>query len=432
MNSFALAWAYLRYRPLNTVLNLLLMSVGVAMITVLLLVGTQLEQRLSQNAQGIDLVIGAKGSPLQLILSAIYHADVPTGNIPVEQVRKIVAHPLVKQAIPLALGDSYHGYRIVGTTVAYPLHYDAQLAAGRWWVQPLEAVLGAEVAQRLGLAIGDRLAGAHGLSEGGEVHAQHQYQVTGIMAATGTVLDRLVLTNVETVWQVHDHSADETADTASAKHEHDEHEHEQSATTETITTGAQASDSGYLATTDPDAALTAMLIRYQSPLAVVILPRLINGQSALQAAVPAFEITRLLQLVGMGVDMLTAFGALLIGIAALGMLIALYYALQERRYDLALMRLLGASRGRVMAQLLLEGLFMALLGASIGLLLGHGLTEWLSQTSQAAHFSFTGQLWLVQEWWLLGLAALMGVIAALIPAMQAYRTDIANVLAETN
>ncbi len=420
MNSFTLVWAYLRYRPLNTVLNLLLMSVGVAMISVLLLIGTQLEQRLSQNAQGIDLVIGAKGSPLQLILSSIYHADVPTGNIPLAQVRKVVEHPLVKQGIPLALGDSYRGYRIVGTTVAYPLHYQAQLAAGRWWVQPLEAVLGAEAAQGLGLKIGDWFAGAHGLGDGGQVHAQHQYQIVGIMAATGTVLDRLVLTDVETVWRVHEHNAHETDET-SDEHEHD-HEHEE-----------QTTGSGYLTSTDPDAALTAMLVQYRSPVAAVTLPRLINGQSALQAAVPAFEIARLLQLVGTGIEMLTAFGALLISIAALGMLIGLYYALQERRYDLALMRLLGASRGRVMRQLLLEGLLMALLGASVGLLLGHGLTEWLSQTvSQAAHFSFTGRIWLVQEWWLLGLAALTGIVAALIPALQAYRTDIANVLADAN
>lgn len=446
MNSIALLWAYLRYRPLQTSLNLLLMSLGIALITVLLLLGSQLEQRLTRNATGIDMVVGAKGSPLQLILSSLYHIDIPTGNIPLTEVRTVLAHPLVKHGIPLALGDGYRGFRIVGTTVDYPQHYQAELAQGQWWQQPLEAVLGIDTAQQLGLTVGNQFVGSHGIDGSGAVHGTHAYRVVGVLARTETVLDRLILTSVETVWLVHDHGHEEAHENEDdhahdeAHHEHDEahegdhahdeahHEPEEAHEDDQAHDEAQAS---YLTNSDPTAALTSLLIQYRSPLAAVTLPRYINSQSHLQAAVPAFEISRLLQLVGVGIETLKVLGGLLIVIAALGIFIALYYALQERRYDLALMRLLGASRGDLLRQLLLEGLLIALFGALFGIALGHTLTALIAfNVTQAAHFAFTGWLWLPVEWWLLGTAVLLGLVAALIPAIQAYRTDIAATLAD--
>src|SRR5688572_401923 len=120
----------------------------------LLLVVGQLEERMGRDARGIDLVVGAKGSPMQLILAGIYHLDAPTGNIPLAAAQALARHRLVRKAMPLALGDSWKGFRIVGAGHEYVQHYGAQLQTGRLWEKSLEAVLGAEVAARTGLGVG--------------------------------------------------------------------------------------------------------------------------------------------------------------------------------------------------------------------------------------------------------------------------------------
>ena len=167
MNVVRLALAYARRRPLATVLNVLLLAVGVATITLVILVTRELDTRLAREAAGIDLVVGAKGSPLQLVLAGVYHADVPPGNIPLASVAALRANPLVREVIPLALGDSFRGFRIVGTEPPLVAHYQAALADGRLWVAPLEAVLGHDVARASGLTVGSTFAGSHGLAEGG-------------------------------------------------------------------------------------------------------------------------------------------------------------------------------------------------------------------------------------------------------------------------
>lgn len=401
MNLLSLSWAYLRAEPLNTFLNLLLLTLGMGTIVVLLLFNQQLEERLSYDSRGIDLVVGAKGSPLQLILSSIYHADVPTGNIPLNEAKEIMQHEMVKTAIPIALGDNYQGYRIVGTTSAYPAHYGAVLADGDLWANLLEVTLGAEVARQTGLNVGAHLVSAHGLAVGGSTHENDTYTVTGILKPTGTVIDRLVLTHLESVWKVHeDHHLDDYQDHHSAQTLY-----------------------------NPDRELTALLIQYKSPLAAVNLPRLINHQSTLQAASPAYETVRLLQLVGFGVDTLRVFGILLIITAALGMFIALYHALKERRYDLAIMRTLGASKARLLWQLLFEGILMATLGTLLGVLFGHVVIEMLGLWwTQAQQLQLTGWTYVEQEYTLFGLAFLIGSLSALLPAIQAYHTDIARTL----
>lgn len=149
MNVASLAVAWARRRPFATLLNVALLAVGIATMTLVLLVSLALEQRMRRDAQEIDLVVGAKGSPLQLVLAGVFHVDVPPGNVPLAAVEALARNPLVKAVIPLSLGDSYRGYRIVGTEPALVGHYGAQLREGRLWQRPLEAVLGSEVARAL-------------------------------------------------------------------------------------------------------------------------------------------------------------------------------------------------------------------------------------------------------------------------------------------
>jgi putative ABC transport system permease protein len=389
VNLASLSASYLRARPLNTVLSVLLLALGVGTIVLLLLVVGQAEERMQRDARGIDLVVGAKGSPMQLMLAGIYHLDAPTGNIPLSTVALLSKNRMVKRAMPLALGDSWQGSRIVGADKAYAEHYGAELRAGRFYEKPMEAVLGSEVAQRTGAGVGASFKGAHGMgSEPGEEH-EHGYTVVGVLAKTGSVIDRLVLTSIESVWDVHEKVAEEARE------------------------------------------VTVVLVQYASPLAAATLPRQINAQSELQAASPAYETARLFRMVGIGVEALRGFAAVLILAAGLSVFIALYSALEERRYELALMRALGASPARLFGLLLGEAFVLSLLGVGLGLLLGHALASllgaWLERQQS---YPVSGLQWRPEELWVATIALGVGVFAALVPAWRAYRTDVSRTLAQ--
>jgi putative ABC transport system permease protein len=413
MNIFILVWNYLKSKPLNTALNIILLSLGIAVITVLLLVNRQLNAKIEQNAKGIDLVVGAKGSPLQLILCNIFHVDFPTGNINLAEADRIARGRLVKKAIPLALGDSYEGYRIIGSTRDYVELYNGELATGDWWSSDLDVTIGATVHELTTLKVGDTFLSAHGLVSGGHAHEDQQFVVKGILGKTNTVLDNLILTSVESIWKVHEaHDGEED-------HNHDVQD-------------SLAAFSGLVPSApagDTTKEITSMLLQYRSPMAAIQLPRIINGQTNMQAASPAFETARLFSILGVGVDVLMAFAYVLVAISALSIFIALYNSLKERRYDLAIMRSMGASRRKVLMTILLEGSVLTMLGSVIGLLLGHGAVMILSNWEEMQKAGISGLVFYRQEWIILGGSLLLGILCAIIPSVQAYRTDISRVLA---
>jgi putative ABC transport system permease protein len=417
MNLGLLVWSYLKAKPLNTVLNIVLLALGIAVITVLLLFNKQLEEKISSNAKGIDLVVGAKGSPLQLILCNIFHIDFPTGNINLKEAEQVSKSRLIKKAVPLALGDSYQSYRIVGTTHEYCSLYHLQLEQGAWWNHELETTIGATVAEGLKLKIGDTFQSTHGLVEGGSGHEDQKFVVTGILKRTHSVVDNLIFTSVETVWHVHEHREADSV--------HGEHAgHDSSFVASRLIPTHEAGDS--------TKEVTSLLIQYRSPMAAIQLPRAINGQSKLQAASPAFETARLFSILGVGVDILLGFAYVLIFISALSVFIALYNSLKERRYDLAIMRSMGASRAKLFISILLEGVTLTLLGSVTGLILGHAILVILgSAVEETQKAGITGFVFYTSEWIILAGSLFLGVVCALIPAIQAYRTDISKVLAST-
>lgn len=413
MNVIILVWSYLKARPLNTAINILLLALGIAVITILLLFNNQIQKKIAENARGIDLVVGAKGSPLQIILCSIFHVDFPTGNIKLLEAERISKNRLIKMAIPLALGDSYHSYRIVGTNIRYAEHYQTELEQGEWWKNNLEVTIGANVATLAKLRLNDTFESAHGLTQEGHAHNEHRYVVKGIMKKTNSVLDNLILTNVESVWQMHK-AADEQI---SALNDSD------SALHFTLIPSVPASDTVK--------EITSLLIKYRSPLAAVQLPRLINSQTRLQAASPAFETARLFSILGVGVDIIMSFAYILIIISGLSIFIALYNSLKERRYDMAVMRSMGASRTKLFISILAEGGVLTVLGSCLGLFIGHGTLMALSAVfAQTQKAGITGFIFYSQEWIILGGSLLLGLLCALIPALQAYRSDISSVLTE--
>ena len=411
MNLIRLALAYARRRPLSTLLVVIMLALGVATVALTLLITRELEARLTRDAAGIDLVVGAKGSPLQIVLAGVYHADVPPGNIPLSAIETLRRNPLIAQVIPLALGDSIRGFRIVGTEPVLVTHYGGGIATGAMWSRPLDAVLGSEVARTLQIHVGDKFVGTHGLAEGGGQHGDARYSVTGVLAPTGTVLDRLVLTSVASVWAVHGQHHDEVAGDAN----HAKGDVPAGGHSETVAS--------------PE--VTLALVKYRTPLAAASLPRAINKETELVAASPAYETARLLTVFGAGVDLIRAFAWLLVAASTLMLFVALAQTLDERRYDLAIMRALGASRGQVAIVLLTESMILAAAGTVLGLIIAHlamaAIGWWLPQ---AGPLSAAARRFLPEEWAVVALALAASIIAALWPAWRAYRLDVAATLAE--
>ena len=394
MSTVRIAWAYLASRPLATALHVVTLALGVGTMVVLTLFTHEAERRLERDAGPVDLVVGAKGSPLQLILSAVLEADVPTGNIPLAEARNVASSPLIASAVAVSLGDSFRGYRIVGTEPAYLEMYSATMAQGRVFDKPMEVVLGATVARHTGLVLDAQLVGSHGLAASGPAHEGHPYRVVGVLAPTGSVVDRLVLTPLESVWNVHD-------------------EHR----------------AGDKPATDDDREVTALLVKYRTPIAAALLPRHINATTSMQAASPAYETARLMNLVGVGVDAIRVFAMVLMVTAAVSVFAALMSALQERRYDLALLRTLGARPSALVALVAGEGVTLVIAGVILGLILGHSAAEalgmWIANTGS---WTITGLAWEPDEAWIVLAVLAAGAVTCLVPALQAYSRDPALLL----
>jgi putative ABC transport system permease protein len=447
-----LSWKNLVNKPLNMALSLLLFSLGVGLVSLLVNLNHQVEENFDKNLAGVDLVLGAKGSPLQMILCAMYHVDNPTGNIPIEKSRAFLnpKHPLIQQAVPLSLGDSYRGYRIVGTTYDILQLYNASIAEGKLWANPMEVTIGAAVADAQHLHVGDKFKSSHGLVEGIEEH-EHDFTVVGILKPTGSVIDQLILTPSESIWASHAHEVGSSAvgsgqspdttqtDTASTAtdegtHDHAEHEHTKVAPTTydslTIRQLAEQQRLELMAKTDKD--ITAILVRFRSRtnLQSLNMGRNINENTDLMAASPPNEIARLQTNLGLGADTLKMLAWVIVIVSGLSIFISLFSSLRDRRYELALMRVMGGSPGTLFQLIILEGLLLAMMGYVLGILFSHvGLSVLAGFMKSTYRYSFSGWKFLPEEGWLFVGALVVGFVAALIPALQARRTDISETLA---
>ncbi|UPT62631.1 MAG: ABC transporter permease [Hyphomonadaceae bacterium JAD_PAG50586_4] len=437
----SLVAGYLWDRKLTTALNVLLVAIAVALLSVLLAFSTQANARFTRDAEGVDLVVGAKGSPLQLILSSVFHIDQPTGNISLESIDLLRRDPAVARVVPLALGDNFRGFRIVGTESAYLDLQHASLGDGRLNEAVGEAVIGADVARETGAHIGQRFFGSHGLGESGQEHEHQPFEVVGILQPTGRVIDRLIVTSLETVWDVHgiahdhgedahaheegdEHAAHGHSESADDHHEHDAHEDREHDADQNAALRPQLQERGALR---PE--VTALLVTYRNASAAVRIPSVINRQTEMQAAVPAVETARLLSLFGASIAGAQIFGWLMASVAGLAIFVALLAAVQARAGDLALLRVMGAKRSFVFFTVLAEGLAIALIGLVAGLLLAYALL-WLAVANFATLSDLGFQPFAVHPG--LGLIALgvivIAIVSALAPALRVYGGDIAKTL----
>ncbi len=418
MKLIKLSFQNLLHKPLHLALSLVLFALGVGLISLLFVLNKQITQKFESNLAGIDLIIGAKGSPLQLVLNGLYHLDAPTGNISLLEARPFLnpKHPLIKKAVPLSLGDSYQGFRIVGTTIDFLALYNASIESGALWTKPMEVVIGHSIANTTSLKMGDKFISSHGLTTDDiNQHDHAPFTVVGILKPTGSVCDQLVLTSTESIWQVHEHQAEQkdTLHTDAGGHPEGDHDHDGEV------------DSATLA----DRQITTLLIQYKSRtnIQALNLQRNINQNTQLQAATPAIEINRLFSLMGIGFDALRSLAWVIAFVSGLSIFISLYNSLKDRRHELALMRVMGATPIKLFALIILEGLIISILGYLIGMFLAHTVL-FLSadRLFELYKYRFDAFTFIREEAWLLIGALAIGLVAAIIPAFQAYKTEIAK------
>jgi putative ABC transport system permease protein len=288
--------------------------------------------------------------------------------------------------------------------------------------KPLECVVGMRAAEITGLKIGDTFAGSHGLDGNGEAHDHDKYRVTGILNPSNSVADQLILTDIASVWAIHEHHDEGETDhhNEAADHKDTDHDHE-----------VEHAD-GPNADLDPDAdrEITSMLIQFRNPLGMM-LARGINSNSKLQAALPSIEINRLFSLLGIGVETLRYLALAIMVIAGISVFVSLYNSLKERKYEMALMLSMGATRTQLFGMLLLEGLALALIGFVLGLIISRlALWSLSANVSEQYHYNLALFGILPEEWVVLAVAVLVGVLAAALPAIGVYRMNISQTLAE--
>ncbi len=451
MSLLQIAWRNFRHRSLSSYLTALSLGLGVALVVMVLAVYGIVTDAFQRNsAVSYNIVVGPKGSPLQLTLNSVYYLSQPIENLPytqymefmtqaqrTEEVRKLGGSKALGEtageysrfvaggfAIPLTLGDYYGEFRVVGTTPDFfellrhgdDLDQKFAFAQGRNFktYTPehgyFEAVVGARVAANFGIKAGDIFYPTHGDPEG-KGHAD-AFTIVGVLAPTGTPNDRATFVNMEGFYLMEGH----------AKPVENQ--------AEDFVAGEVADDTEIKPLTIPQREVTAILVRNGGLWGPQMMNR-INEGTAAQAAAPVGEISKMLsQIVGPLLVALLVITVITCFVAAVGILVAIYNSMNDRRRDIAVMRALGARRESVTAIILLESLLIAIFGCVLGWVLAHGAIKFASpyieaHTGVQPHFFSISSY----EWYVLPCALALAALAGLLPAMVAYRTDVSRNLA---
>jgi len=474
MSLWWIAWRNIQQRSLASTLTAVSMALGVALVAAVLVIHGVIDRSFRRGAQGYDLVIGPKGSPMQLVLNTVYYLGDPVGKIPYEHYMELISHrfqlpdgrvaPPFTKCIPVCMGGSYLGFPLVGTTPEFfelsfmeGEHYEftrrggqgRNMEIGNLW----EAVVGPVAAKAANLKLGDQFQPRHtrGLDEEECPEEHHPFTVVGIFAPTGTPNDRAIFVNIEGFWRMHEPGTDATASegqTAAQSGSSPPVASQTPAPAENRQPQTGSSDSPQKPRSNacsepsehqaPQRFISAVLVRLDEsdPTLNVALPRLIEdyriaGVQVFQAVHPSVEVAKLLEgIIGNVQLVLLILAILVVVVAGVGILVSIYNSMNERKRDIAIMRALGASRLTVMMVILLESILLSLGGGAVGVLLSHGLigilgpliTEHTGVQISALQFQLS-ELVLIPG--LIVLASLVGYL----PAVAAYRTDVAKALA---
>ena len=334
MNILKLSYKNIVAKPLPTFSTVITLTLSIGLLLGVKQLNKVFESQLQQSLNGIDMVVGAKGSPLQLVLSTVLHIDNPTGNIPYNEAKKIAENKYIGEAIPVSIGDNYKGYKIVGTTVGFVNLYKTSLKDGVLFNEASEVVIGNAVAENLNLNVGDTFHSSHGMLENAiESHDDHPLIVVGILKPTQNAIDRLIVTNLETIWHVHEHESENN------NHNHDNED------------------------------ITALLLKFKNKRGLLFLPRNINENTNFQAALPKYQLDKLFKFTAIGTKAITWIALAILFVSGITMFVSLYRMVKEKAKELALIRTYGASRNKLILLVFSEGLLVGFFSFFLGILL---------------------------------------------------------------
>ncbi len=439
MSLWKIAYRSIQQRLVASALTAVSMALGVALVVAVLVMYSVVDASFRRNAQGFNLIVGAKGSPLDLVFNTVYHMGNPIRTIPYkcyEELDHGKYSSEVEAAIPVCIGDNYKGFRIIGTV---PEMFDKleylggkkyRFAQGENFTKEEihDAVIGAIAARKTGLRVGDSFRPVHGVeAEHGQEH--EPFKVVGILAATGTPNDRALFVNMEGFYAMHkgQHEAEEEPEEADVAGK-PEHAHEKEKAGQHAPQEAAHDHAGH----DHEKKVTAVLVVLDESRIdrAQALFGLLNDEPYTQAVRPAEVIDRLFkELIGNIELVLLILAVLIVIVAGIGILVSIYNSMNDRRHEIAVMRALGARRQTVMMIILFESILLSLGGGALGLTLGHGLVAALTpliveQTGVAMSMLYFQPAELILIPGLIVLASLVGYL----PAVMAYRTDVARSL----
>lgn len=400
-----IAWRNLSTKPAQSILTVLVIAAAFGMMALITLLSGGIHNGLVAATEPFDLIAGAKGSPNQLVLNTVFLQDAPIGNVSYQLYEQLSASPLVAAAIPLAFGDTYKGYAIVGAGSGIFEHQPRagqpkwlQLATGRPFTQPFEAVAGAAAARKLGLKPGDQFTSLHGSIPGGEEHHDHPYQIVGILQPVHGPYDHAILTSIESIWQAHEHVHEqdhEHDDTAETSHEH---EHE----------------------------VTAVMVKPKGYSEAMRLYQHFQRKPGGQLIFPAQVIVRLFAIMGQGEQVLKTIVYAIIAMGLTIMTLSVYWSALSRSRERAVLRALGAGTRDIFVIILAEAALLTGLGVAIGSLAGHGTYILLAKAMAAKTAIVLTTAFTPAEGGLIAGGVLAGLLAGIIPAVLACRTEVAR------
>ncbi|HCQ76316.1 MAG TPA: permease [Leeuwenhoekiella sp.] len=371
MNIWKISLSNSLHKPLYALLSLLSLSISIGLLLGIQQLDASIKYQFENSLGDVDMVLGAKGSPLQLVLASVLHMDNPTGNISLAEAEKITNNPLIKKAVPISYGDNYQGYRILGSNDEFAGLYEAELAEGREPSKSMEVTLGSTVAEETDLKIGDTFMSSHGLTENTvEVH-NHPLTVVGIYKPTYKVIDKLIVTRLESIWDVHEHGEehhdeDEHHNEVEPQEEHNEEAHVSTAPHQEE--GHHHDDEEHHHE-ESDKEITAMLVSFRNVMGMLTMPRRINKETNMQAALPNYELERLFNFTGVGVRAVSWIAYIILAISCVTIFISLFKMVRERAFDLALMRTYGASNFQLVHIVGYEGFLLVMVSLLVGVLL---------------------------------------------------------------
>jgi putative ABC transport system permease protein len=410
-----LAYRSLKNRKLTSILTLLSLALSVSLWVAIEHIRLGARESFSNTISQTDLIVGSRGGPIQLLLYTIFHMGSPTANVTYESYERIKRNPAVLWTIPISLGDSHRGFRVVGTNEDFYRHYRyrqerrIEFEQGQAPVGVFDVALGSEVAQRLGYRLGDRIVLTHGITSSSGIldHDDKPFGVVGILRPTRTPVDRSVYVTLEGIEAIH---IDWKGGAPPLKG--------QGVPAEKLKKDAIKIEQ-----------ITAFLLRTKARIQTLGLQREINAftEEPLMAVIPGVALSELWNGISYGEQVLKMVALFVVIVGLVGMLMSLYSSLNERRREIAILRAVGVGPGKIIALLVLESGLLSLMGSLLGIGIVYGLVILLQPIVEQQFGLFIPLKFLsVTEPLYVTGVLIAGLVVGLVPAWKAYRNALSD------